>query len=63
MIEEIAIYNQHVMAGRPGTKAAPLFGQRFSALRKARGLTQRELPQPSAPPVRWSPTTNVALLI
>jgi transcriptional regulator with XRE-family HTH domain len=43
MIEEIAIYNQDVMAGRPATKAAPLFGQRLSALRKARGLTQREL--------------------
>ena len=43
MIEEIAVYNQDVMAGRPATKAAPLFGQRLSALRKARGLTQREL--------------------
>lgn len=31
------------MAGRPATKAAPLFGQRLSALRKAQGLTQREL--------------------
>jgi transcriptional regulator with XRE-family HTH domain len=43
MIEEIAIYNQDVMAGRPATKAAPLFGQRLSALRKTKGLTQREL--------------------
>lgn len=42
-MKEIAIYNQDVMAGRPTTKAAPLFGQRLSALRKAQGLTQREL--------------------
>ncbi len=42
MIEEIATYNQDVMAGRPATKAAPIFGQRLSALRKARGITQRE---------------------
>jgi len=43
MNQEITIYNPEVMAGRPETKAASLFGQRFSALRKARGLTQREL--------------------
>jgi len=43
MIKEITIYNSNVMAGRPATKAAPLFGQRLSALRKAKGLTQREL--------------------
>lgn len=43
MIEEITIYNPDAMAGRPATKAAPLFGQRLSVLRKAKGLTQREL--------------------
>lgn len=43
MIDEISAYNQDVMAGRPATKAAPLFGQRLSAVRKAKGITQREL--------------------
>lgn len=43
MIGEISTYNQDVMAGRPPTKEAPLFGQRLSALRKAKGLTQKEL--------------------
>ncbi|MGH9968396.1 MAG: helix-turn-helix domain-containing protein [Pyrinomonadaceae bacterium] len=42
MNEEIATYNADVMAGRPATKAAPIFGQRLSAVRKARGITQRE---------------------
>ena len=43
MSEEIATYNQDVMAGRPATKAAPVFGQRLAAARKAKGITQREL--------------------
>jgi transcriptional regulator with XRE-family HTH domain len=43
MTGEISTYNQDVMAGRPPTKEAPLFGQRLSALRKAKGLTQKEL--------------------
>jgi transcriptional regulator with XRE-family HTH domain len=36
-------YNPGVMAGRPPTKDAPPFGRRLSALRKSRGLSQREL--------------------
>ena len=43
MMEEDATYNQGVMAGRPATKAAPVFGQRLAAARKAKGITQREL--------------------
>lgn len=43
MIEEIDTYNQDVMAGRPATKAAPIFGQRLAAARRAKGITQREL--------------------
>jgi transcriptional regulator with XRE-family HTH domain len=31
------------MAGRPATKAAPVFGQRLAAARRAKGITQREL--------------------
>jgi transcriptional regulator with XRE-family HTH domain len=31
------------MIGRPPTKDAPPFGQRLAALRRAKGLTQREL--------------------
>ena len=36
-------HNSDVMAGRPPTKDAPPFGRRLSALRKSRGLSQREL--------------------
>lgn len=43
MSEQIATYNQDVMAGRPATKAAPLFGQRLAITRKAKDITQREL--------------------
>jgi transcriptional regulator with XRE-family HTH domain len=32
-----------VMAGRPATKPAPLFGQRLAAARKEKGLTQARL--------------------
>ncbi len=38
-----ALYTWGDMAGRPPTKDAPLFGQRLSSLRKARGLSQEEL--------------------
>jgi transcriptional regulator with XRE-family HTH domain len=33
-------YNQGVMAGRPPTKDAPMFGQRLAAARKGRGWSQ-----------------------
>jgi transcriptional regulator with XRE-family HTH domain len=36
-------YNPDVMAGRPPTKDAPPFGRRLAALRKSRGLSQKEL--------------------
>jgi transcriptional regulator with XRE-family HTH domain len=36
-------YHAGVMAGRPAQSEAPLFGQRLAALRRAQGLTQREL--------------------
>jgi transcriptional regulator with XRE-family HTH domain len=38
-----APYTDGAMSGRPPTKDAPPFGQRLAALRKAKGLTQREL--------------------
>ena len=37
------IYNGSEMAGRPAEKEAPFFGQRLSAVRRSRGMTQREL--------------------
>ena len=37
------IYNRDEMAGRPAEKEAPFFGQRLSAVRRNKGLTQREL--------------------
>lgn len=36
-------YNQHVMAGRPPIKDAPIFGQRLAAARKSRGWSQTKL--------------------
>jgi transcriptional regulator with XRE-family HTH domain len=36
-------YTWGLMAGRPATKDAPLFGQRLAALRKERGLSQETL--------------------
>lgn len=36
-------YNADVMAGRPPTKEAPIFGQRLAALRRAKGLSQTQL--------------------
>jgi transcriptional regulator with XRE-family HTH domain len=36
-------YNSEVMAGRPAEKEAPFFGQRLSAVRRSRGLTQKQL--------------------
>ncbi|MBI3941248.1 MAG: helix-turn-helix transcriptional regulator [Acidobacteria bacterium] len=38
-------YNQDVMAGRPPTRDAPLFGQRLAALRRSRGWSQTQLAQ------------------
>lgn len=32
-----------LMAGRPPTKEAPIFGQRLAALRRAKGLSQTQL--------------------
>lgn len=37
------IYNDGEMAGRPAEKEAPLFGQRLAAVRRNKGLTQRQL--------------------
>jgi transcriptional regulator with XRE-family HTH domain len=36
-------YNVDVMAGRPAEKEAPLFGQRLAAVRRNKGLTQKQL--------------------
>lgn len=36
-------YNDSVVIGRPPTKEAPLFGQRLAAVRRSKGLSQREL--------------------
>jgi transcriptional regulator with XRE-family HTH domain len=38
-------YNQGVMAGRPPTREAPLFGQRLAAVRRSRGWSQTKLAQ------------------
>ena len=42
MIEENGMYDVGVMAGRPPTREAPIFGQRLAAARKARGWSQTE---------------------
>ena len=39
------VYDVDVMAGRPPTKNAPLFGQRLSAARKSKGWSQAKLAQ------------------
>ncbi|HEU4388774.1 MAG TPA: helix-turn-helix transcriptional regulator [Blastocatellia bacterium] len=36
-------YNDGVMAGRPPTREAPLFGQRLAAFRRAKGWSQSQL--------------------
>jgi DNA-binding XRE family transcriptional regulator len=36
-------YNADIMAGRPPTKEAPIFGQRLAALRRAKDLSQTQL--------------------
>lgn len=36
-------YNADLMAGRPPTKEAPIFGQRLAALRRGKGLSQTQL--------------------
>ena len=40
---EVGPYNQDVMAGRPPSKEAPLFGQRLAAARRSRGWSQTKL--------------------
>jgi len=40
---EVGPYNQDVMAGRPPSKEAPLFGQRLAAARKSRAWSQTKL--------------------
>jgi len=40
---ENIIYNVCMMAGRPPTREAPLFGQKLALFRKRKGLTQTEL--------------------
>lgn len=35
-------YNAAIMAGRPPSKSAPLFGQHLAAARKAKGLSQEQ---------------------
>lgn len=42
MIRENGMYDVGVMAGRPPTKDAPIFGQRLAAARKARGWSQTD---------------------
>ncbi len=37
------VYNMDVMAGRPREKEPPFFGQRLSAVRNNKGLTQKQL--------------------
>ena len=39
----ISLYTAGDMIGRPPTKEAPPFGRRLAAVRKSRGLTQRQL--------------------
>ena len=36
-------YNEGVVIGRPPSREAPLFGQRLAAVRRSKGLSQREL--------------------
>lgn len=36
-------YNADVMAGRPATREAPVFGQRLAALRRSKDLSQTQL--------------------
>jgi transcriptional regulator with XRE-family HTH domain len=43
MNTENQTYNADAMAGRPATKEAPLFGQRLAAVRRSKGMTQKEL--------------------
>ncbi len=40
---QVDLYNHDVMAGRPPSKEAPIFGQRLAAARKNRGLSQAKL--------------------
>lgn len=42
-ISEVGSYNQGVMAGRPPSKEAPIFGQRLAAARRSRGWSQTKM--------------------
>jgi transcriptional regulator with XRE-family HTH domain len=37
------VYNEDAMAGRPKEKEPPFFGQRLSAVRRSKGMTQQQL--------------------
>jgi transcriptional regulator with XRE-family HTH domain len=37
------LYDADIMAGRPATKDAPVFGQRLAALRHSKGFSQSQL--------------------
>ena len=39
----IVVTNADVMAGRPATREAPMFGQRLAALRRGKGLSKTQL--------------------
>ncbi|MGH9908737.1 MAG: helix-turn-helix domain-containing protein [Pyrinomonadaceae bacterium] len=43
MFHQTPPYNEGAMIGRPPTREAPLFGQRLAAVRRSKGLTQKEL--------------------
>ncbi len=43
MFHQTPPYNESVVIGRPPSKEAPLFGQRLAAIRRSKGLSQREL--------------------
>ena len=38
-------YNGDIMAGRPPSKSAPVFGQRLALARKAKGISQEQFAQ------------------
>jgi DNA-binding transcriptional regulator YiaG len=43
MFQQTHSYNEGVLIGRPTTNDAPLFGQRLAAVRRSKGLSQRDL--------------------
>lgn len=42
LFSEECLYTAAIMAGRPPSKSAPLFGQHLAAARKAKGLSQEQ---------------------